>query len=75
MNFTGAFMFIAVGGTCLHYWSSYQTDMEYKYKPVSTEKQLGITVGSLSILMGGAFVVEFVLCFINFNNEREEKMR
>lgn len=29
MNFVGAFMWVAVGGTALHYWNGYMSDHEY----------------------------------------------
>lgn len=31
MNFVGTFMFVAVGGTALHYWHGYQSDQKFVY--------------------------------------------
>jgi len=31
MNFVGAFMFVAVGGTALHYWHGYQPEQKFVY--------------------------------------------
>lgn len=33
MNFVGTFMFVAVGGTALHYWHGYQPEHKYEYDP------------------------------------------
>lgn len=38
MNFVGTFMFIAVGGTALHYWHGYQP--ENKYDLIVQERQV-----------------------------------
>jgi hypothetical protein len=38
MNFIGMFMFIAVGGTALHYWHGYMG--EHKYLHVAGERQV-----------------------------------
>lgn len=31
MNFVGTFMFVAVGGTALHYWHGYQSEQKFTY--------------------------------------------
>lgn len=31
MNFVGTFMFVAVGGTALHYWHGYQPEQKFIY--------------------------------------------
>lgn len=38
MNFVGTFMFIAVGGTALHYWHGYQS--ENKFDTIVQERQV-----------------------------------
>lgn len=38
MNFVGTFMFIAVGGTALHYWHGYQP--ENKFDTIVQERQV-----------------------------------
>ncbi|KAF3422836.1 hypothetical protein E2986_09803, partial [Frieseomelitta varia] len=40
MNFVGTFMFVAVGGTALHYWHGYQA--ENKFDTVVQERQYAI---------------------------------
>lgn len=39
MNFVGTFMFIAVGGTALHYWHGYQSP-EQKFMYDAPERQV-----------------------------------
>ncbi|XP_012269025.2 protein snakeskin [Athalia rosae] len=67
MNFVGMFMFIAVGGTALHYWNGYQS--EHKYLHVTTEKQIGLALGSLCVIEGAVYLIDLVLCFIHYANE------
>lgn len=38
MNFVGTFMFVAVGGTALHYWHGYQP--EHKLDTIIQERQV-----------------------------------
>ncbi|XP_008547782.1 protein snakeskin [Microplitis demolitor] len=64
MNFVGMFMFIAVGGTALHYWHGYQA--EHKYIHVATERQIGLAVGSLCVLEGAAYLLDTLLSFYEF---------
>ncbi|KAF4528907.1 hypothetical protein B566_EDAN017216 [Ephemera danica] len=61
MNLIGAFMWLAVGGTCLHYWNDYQN--ESMYIVTSSEKKFGIAVGSLCIVEGVVFIVDTLLSF------------
>jgi len=69
MNFIGTFMFIAVGGTALHYWSGYQT--ERKYQSMAQEKQIGLALGSLSIVSGAIYLLDTVLSFLHFAKDGE----
>ncbi|KAK0091260.1 hypothetical protein PV326_003505 [Microctonus aethiopoides] len=64
MNFVGMFMFIAVGGTALHYWHGYQS--EHKYLHVDNERQIGLAVGSLCVLEGATYLVDTLLSFYAF---------
>ena len=64
MNFIGTVLFIAVGGIALHYWIGYQP--EHKYRVVSTEQRIGITVGIMCVISGAIYAVDTVLSFINF---------
>ncbi|XP_067007326.1 protein snakeskin [Anabrus simplex] len=65
MNFVGTFMFIAVGGTALHYWHGYQS--EHKYTHVSEERQVGLAVGSLCVLSGAVYLLDTILAFIHYS--------
>lgn len=38
MNFVGAFMWVAVGGTALHYWNGYLADHDFLH--VASERQV-----------------------------------
>ncbi|XP_034934512.1 protein snakeskin [Chelonus insularis] len=67
MNFVGMFMFIAVGGTALHYWHGYQS--EHKYLHVATERQIGLALGSLCVLEGAAYLLDTLLSFYAFAKE------
>ncbi|XP_033215854.1 protein snakeskin [Belonocnema kinseyi] len=67
MNFVGMIMFIAVGGTALHYWHGYLA--ERKYIHVATERQVGLALGSLCILEGAAYLVDLILSFLHFAKE------
>lgn len=42
MNFVGAFMWVAVGGTALHYWSGYMAEHDYLH--VASERQVKIFI-------------------------------
>ncbi|XP_012282925.1 protein snakeskin [Orussus abietinus] len=67
MNFVGMFMFIAIGGTALHYWHGYQS--EHKYLHVASERQVGLAMGSLCILEGAAYLVDLILSFLHYAKE------
>ncbi|XP_046399674.1 protein snakeskin [Ischnura elegans] len=69
MNFIGTFMFVAVGGTALHYWHGYQN--EHKYKMVDTERSVGLALGSLCVLTGATYLLDTVLSFIHFAKSKE----
>ncbi|XP_059482653.1 protein snakeskin [Neocloeon triangulifer] len=64
MNFVGTFMFVAVGGTALHYWSGYQN--EHKYQSIAQEKQIGLALGSLCVISGAVYLGDTVLSFLHF---------
>lgn len=40
MNFVGMIMFLAVGGTALHYWHGYQPEHKLMYD--TTERQVNV---------------------------------
>lgn len=70
MNFFGTVLFVAVGGIALHYWIGYQP--EHKYKAVSSERGIGITVGILCVISGAIYLVDTVLSFIHFVRDLSE---
>jgi len=67
MNFVGAFMWVAVGGTALHYWNGYMADHDFLL--VVRERTVGIIMGSLCVLSGALYIVDDVLAFIHFAKE------
>ncbi|XP_050461187.1 protein snakeskin [Cataglyphis hispanica] len=64
MNFVGTFMFIAVGGTALHYWHGYQSEQKFIYD--APERQIGLAVGSLCVLEGAAYLMDLILSFLHY---------
>ncbi|XP_003424573.1 protein snakeskin [Nasonia vitripennis] len=67
MNFVGMFMFLAVGGTALHYWHGYMS--EHKYLHVATERQVGLALGSLCVLEGALYLVDLILTGLHIAKE------
>ncbi|XP_068983266.1 protein snakeskin [Bombus flavifrons] len=70
MNFVGTFMFIAIGGTALHYWHGYQS--ENKYDTIVQERQVGLAVGSLCVIEGAAYLVDLILSVLHFAKSHDE---
>ncbi|XP_055856473.1 protein snakeskin [Episyrphus balteatus] len=64
MNVVGTFMWIAVGGTALHYWKGYMSDQGFLY--VASERQVGIAMGSLCVITGALYLADTVLAFVHF---------
>ncbi|PBC29354.1 hypothetical protein APICC_08207 [Apis cerana cerana] len=64
MNFVGTFMFIAVGGTALHYWHGYQS--ENKFDLIVQERQIGLALGALCVIEGAAYLIDLILSFLHF---------
>ncbi|KAF4528904.1 hypothetical protein B566_EDAN017213 [Ephemera danica] len=69
MNFVGTFMWVAVGGVCLHYWTGYQD--EHKYTSMSMEKQVGIAVGAMCVFEGAIYLFDTLLSFSHFENREK----
>lgn len=67
MNIFGTVLFIAIGGIALHYWIGYQP--EHKFKVVTSEKGIGITVGILCVISGAIYLMDSVLSCIHFFRE------
>jgi len=64
MNVVGAFMWVSVGATALHYWQGYMAD--HDQLTVVHERTVGLVLGSLCVLSGALYVVDTVLAFIHF---------
>ncbi|XP_055372249.1 protein snakeskin-like [Condylostylus longicornis] len=64
MNFVGTFLWLAVGGVALHYWSGYLADHDFLY--VATERQIGLALGSISVLSAALYLLDTVLAFVHF---------
>ncbi|XP_043471701.1 protein snakeskin [Leptopilina heterotoma] len=67
MNFVGMIMFLAVGGTALHYWHGYQPEHKLMYD--TTERQVGLALGSLCVVEGAAYLIDLILSFLHFAKE------
>lgn len=67
MNIVGTCMWIAVGGTAIHYWHGYLTDHDFVH--VTAERQVGLALGALCLLSGALYLVDTVLAFIHFAKE------
>ncbi|EGI59290.1 hypothetical protein G5I_12625 [Acromyrmex echinatior] len=67
MNFVGTFMFVAVGGTALHYWHGYQPEQKFIYD--APERQIGLAVGSLCVIEGAAYLIDLILSFLHYAKE------
>jgi len=63
-------MFIAVGGTALHYWSGYINPHDFRTE--ASERVIGIAVGSLCVIEGALYLLDTVLAFLHFAKENEE---
>ncbi|KAJ9596161.1 hypothetical protein L9F63_027215 [Diploptera punctata] len=68
MNFVGTFMWIAVGGTALHYWHGYQTTNDFTYS--ASEREVGLAVGSLCVISGAVYLLDTVLSFLHFSRDK-----
>ena len=68
MNFVGTFMWIAVGGTALHYWHGYQSDHDFTFS--ASEREVGLAVGSLCIISGAVYLLDTVLSFLHFTRDK-----
>jgi len=68
MNFVGCFMWLAVGGTALHYWHGYLS--EQKFTTFTSEREVGLAVGSLCVLTGAIYLLDTVLSFLHFSRDK-----
>jgi len=68
MNIINTFMWLAVGATALHYWHGYQS--EYKYLHVSSERQVGLALGSLCVFSGALYLLDSVCAVIHLINAK-----
>lgn len=67
MNVVGTCMWLAVGGTAIHYWSQYVP--EFETIPPTSERAVGITVGVLSIVSGILYCVDSIFAFVHYARE------
>lgn len=67
MNVVGTFMWVAVGGTALHYWNGYIPD--HDFLGVTSERQMGLALGSLCVVSGALYLVDSVMAFIHYSKE------
>nr|CAD7404441.1 unnamed protein product [Timema poppensis] len=58
MNFSGCILWIAVGGTALHYWHGYQS--EHKFLTFTQEREVGLALGSLCVIQGAVYLLDTV---------------
>nr|CAD7255727.1 unnamed protein product [Timema shepardi] len=69
MNFSGCILWIAVGGTALHYWHGYQS--EHKFLTFTQEREVGLALGSLCVIQGAVYLLDTVLTFIHISKTQE----
>jgi len=67
MNVVGTFMFVGVGAVALHYWSGYQP--EDHSRNISSEKQVGLALGSLCIILSAVYLLDTVLSFVHIGSK------
>uniref|UniRef100_A0A6M2DHE4 Putative ryanodine receptor-like protein phlebotomus papatasi n=1 Tax=Xenopsylla cheopis TaxID=163159 RepID=A0A6M2DHE4_XENCH len=67
MNIVGTFMWLAVGGTGLHYWNGYMN--EHHNQQITSEREVGLALGSLCVLSGACYLLDTVLAFVHFSKE------
>ncbi|KAI9588247.1 protein snakeskin [Glossina fuscipes] len=73
MNVVGTFMWVAVGGTALHYWKGYMKDSDYLY--VASERQVGLAMGALCVIEGALYLLDTVLACIHYSKGDSEFMQ
>nr|CAD7423401.1 unnamed protein product [Timema monikensis] len=69
VNFSGCILWIAVGGTALHYWHGYQS--EHKFLTFTQEREVGLALGSLCVIQGAVYLLDTVLTFIHISKTQE----
>ncbi|CAD7005105.1 protein snakeskin [Ceratitis capitata] len=74
MNVVGTFLWVLVGGIALHYWVGYMDTSDYSYLGIqhvpvnaSSEKLVGIIMGSLCILEGALYLVDTVMSCLHYS--------
>ncbi|XP_055383634.1 protein snakeskin-like [Condylostylus longicornis] len=63
MNFIGAFMWISVGGTALHYWNSYVSEREYP--EWTSERGVGLGMGVMCVFTSILYFVDTVVALLH----------
>uniref|UniRef100_A0A182IQH7 MARVEL domain-containing protein n=2 Tax=Anopheles atroparvus TaxID=41427 RepID=A0A182IQH7_ANOAO len=64
MNVVGTFMWVAVGGTALHYWHGYLA--EHDFENITSERTAGLALGALCVINGALYLADTVLAFIHY---------
>uniref|UniRef100_A0A182FBV4 MARVEL domain-containing protein n=1 Tax=Anopheles albimanus TaxID=7167 RepID=A0A182FBV4_ANOAL len=64
MNVVGTFMWVAVGGTALHYWHGYLA--EHDFENITSERTAGLALGALCVINGALYLADSVLAFIHY---------
>ncbi|XP_044734134.1 protein snakeskin [Chrysoperla carnea] len=67
MNFVGVFMWLAVGGVAIHYWSGYQNENHGQYD--GGERAKGLAVGILCVISGATYLLDTVLAVLHYIRE------
>ncbi|CAB0035470.1 unnamed protein product [Trichogramma brassicae] len=62
MNIAGGILYLAVAGTCLHYWHGFIADRNLED---STERVIGLTLGSLCVFQALFHLIDGALTCIN----------
>jgi len=71
MNIAGVFLWVAIAGTCLHYWQGYRD--EYKFRAESSERSIGLALGSLLALSGVLYIADCIFSFKLFSADKQER--
>ncbi|XP_062716742.1 protein snakeskin-like [Aedes albopictus] len=71
MNVVGTFMWVAVGGTALHYWHGYLAEHDFQH--ITSERTAGLALGSLCVVTGALYLADSVLAFIHYAKHENSK--
>jgi len=63
MNCIGAFMWIAIGGTALHYWHAYVSERDYP--EFTGERAVGLAMGSMCVFTSILYIADTVVALFH----------